>query len=250
MKKPSKDIKLSIVIPVYNEGRILDGSLKQLADFLNSNNMMDTTEVVCAVTYDGDDKSLDISKKYSKQIKNLKVLDLGKRIGKGGTVAKGMMASSGEYRMFMDADLATPLHHIDEMLNCLEHGSEVAIGIRDIRSMHSSLARMLMSVATNRIVRLIAARGINDTQCGFKGFSQEAADRIFTQQKITGWGFDIEVIAMSRAFKYHIDEIYIRDWSDPKGSEGLVGDSQLQAMYKTFKELIKIRMNLWLKKYR
>ncbi len=103
---------------------------------------------------------------------------------------------------------------------------------------------------SNALIQFMAAPGIRDTQCGFKGFSSEAAERIFKQQQVFGWGFDFEVIAMARKFKYKLGILKIDDWSDPKGDAGLVGDSQLSAMIKTLRELAVVRKNVWLKKYK
>ncbi len=246
----SKSIKLSVVIPIYNEDRVLDATLTELEFYLREREMLDTTEVVCAVTCDGDDRSLDIAKAHASSFKHYQALDLGGRLGKGRTVAKGMLAAKGEHRLFTDADLATPAHHIPEMLEYLEAGSDVVIGVRNIKSMHDTFVRRVSSIISNALIQFLAAPGIKDTQCGFKGFTAEAAERIFKQQRVFGWGFDFEVIAMARKFKYKLSIVKIDDWSDPKGDAGLVGDSQLGAMVKTLRELAVVRMNVWRRLYK
>ena len=241
----SKAIKLSIVIPIFNEERVLDATLNELEFYLGEMGMIDTTEVVCAVTHEGKDRSLDIARQHASSFKHYQTLDLGRRLGKGRTVAKGILAAKGEYLIFTDADLATPAHHIPHMLELLEVDNPVVIGVRNISSMHESWIRKLSSVLSNGLIQFMAAPGIKDTQCGFKGFSTAAAERIFKQQRVGGWGFDFEVIAMARRFRYKIGMIKIDDWSDPKGDAGLVGDSQFGAMIKTLRELAVVRMNIW-----
>ena len=108
----------------------------------------------------------------------------------------------------------------------------------------------MSSVLSNGLIQFLAAPGIRDTQCGFKGFSTEATERIFKQQRVFGWGFDFEVIAMARRFKYKIGIMKIDDWSDPKGDAGLVGDSQSVAMLKTLRELLVVRMNVFKRRYK
>ena len=245
MANDKSNINLSIIIPIYNEERVLDATLTELEFYLAEMGMLDTTEVVCAVTSDGDDHSHEIAQLHSPNFAHCQVLDLGGRLGKGKTVAEGMMAAKGKYRIFTDADLATPAHHIPYMLELLEVGNEVVIGVRNLRVMHESLVRRVSSVVSNAIIQFLAAPGIKDTQCGFKRFSSEATQRIFSQQQVTGWGFDFEVIAMARRFRYKIGVMKIDDWSDPKGDAGLVGDSQLGAMLKTLRELAVVRKNVW-----
>ena len=63
-------------------------------------------------------------------------------------------------------------------------------------------------------------------------------------------GFDFEVIAMARRFKYKIGIMKIDDWSDPKGDAGLVGDSQSVAMLKTLRELLVVRINVFKRRYK
>lgn len=213
--------------------------------------MLDSTEVVCAVTHDGKDRSLDIAQAHADDFTHYQALDLGGRLGKGRTVARGILAAKGEYRLFTDADLATPAHHIPGMLELLEAGqNDVVIGVRNIKQMHETFVRKISSMFSNALIQFMAAPGMRDTQCGFKGFSSEAAERIFKQQQVFGWGFDFEVIAMARKFKYKLGILKIDDWSDPKGDAGLVGDSQLSAMIKTLRELAVVRKNVWLKKYK
>lgn len=238
-------IKLSIVIPIFNEGGVLDATLTELHLYLREQGLLESYEVVCAVTHEGADRSLQIARKHARDFPNYQVLDLGGRLGKGRTVAKGMQAARGDYKLFTDADLATPAHHIPHMVELLEVGNDVVIGVRNIKTMHETFVRRFGSMLSNLLIRIFAAPGINDTQCGFKGFSADAVKRIFSQQRVYGWGFDFEVIAMARQFKYTIGLLKIDDWADPKGDAGLVGDSQLGAMLKTLRELWVVRKNIW-----
>ena len=233
MSKNSSDIKLSSVIRIFNEDAVHDATLTELEFYLGEQKMLDTTEIVLAVTHEGVDRSYEIAKAHEKAFKHYQALDLGDRLGKGRTVAKGMLAAKGEYRLFTDADLATPAHHIPDMLELLEANNEVVIGVRNIRLMHETFIRRMSSMLSNAAIQFLAAPGIKDTQCGFKGFSAAAAERIFSQQRVFGWGFDFEVIAMARKFRYRLGIMKIDDWSDPKGDTGLVGDSQAIAMMKT-----------------
>lgn len=241
---PKKPIKLTLVIPAYNEERVIDSTLIETAFFLKEKDLYEESEVI-VVAADGGDNTAKIAKSHAKNFAHFQLIEPGPKVGKGRDVALGVLAAKGEYIVFTDADLATPLHHVLYMFELLDAGNQMAIGTRNIKVVHLGLRRRLSSVLSNMLIQFMVAPGIRDTQCGFKGFQRDAARRIFSQLKINGWGFDFEVIGMARKFKYTIGIMDVPDWTDPKVGHGLVGESQIKAMAKTLKELFKVRINLW-----
>ena len=159
-----------------------------------------------------------------------------------------MLAANGSYRMFMDADLATPLRHFDDLANHIAGGSEVAIGVRDLVRIHKGFKRKLITKVGNILTQTVLFLRVKDTQCGFKMFSADAAEKIFSSLTIFGWGFDMEVLVLARHYGYKISTFEVSDWKDPKAT-GLVGDSPLGAAISTLKELLQIRWNLIIGKY-
>ena len=131
------------------------------------------------------------------------------------------------------------------MLEKLQAGSDVVIGVRNLDAKHKDVMRRVSSRMSNDLIRLLAVPGIRDTQCGFKGFTREAGEYLFSKQTIMGWGFDIEILALAQVQKYKLVTMDIHDWTDPKGESGLVGESQTGAMLRTLSELVRVRINLW-----
>ncbi len=239
------DIDLSIIIPAYREGDRIGQSLDTLATFLRSRKYGEVEVVVVA---SGGDDTAKVAKTKAKQFKHFQVLDHTERVPKGIGVRYGMIAAQGNYKLFMDADLSTPLDHLDEVMADIKQGSQVIIGIRHLTVTHKGL-RKLISQFGNILVQTLLLPGISDSQCGFKAFEAVAAKELFSRQRIIGWGFDMEVLKLARKFKYKFAIVDIDDWKDPK-AVGLTGDSSVKVALQVFRDLLTIRLNLLLGKYR
>lgn len=231
----------SVVVPAFKEEVVIEQSLHKLAKELKADKKRyDYTELI-VVASDGGDSTAEIVKRHSHLFKYFKLVEPGKKVGKGRDVRAGMLAASGEYRLFTDADLATPARHIAHCFHILETGSDVVIGVRPLKRIHNTFSRRARSVLSNFLIRLLAVPGINDTQCGFKGFTKNAAISLFEPLETFKWGFDIELLVRARAKRYSIAKITITDWYDPKiGALGLGGESDWQANINTLKELFAI----------
>ena len=239
-------VDLSIIIPAYKEHRQIEPRLKALAEFLQTR---DYGAVEVLVMAQSDDDTGAAARVEAKLFDRFRVINLGKRAGKGGAVRAGMFEAEGRYRLFMDADLATPLVHLDEVWRIMESGGMVAIAVRSLGTIHKSYLRKIITVGGNLLAQVIILPGIKDTQCGFKAFRASAATAIFGRQTILGWGFDMEILAIARRLGYSIETFPADDWRDPK-AEGLVGDSPVGAALQVFKDLLRIRLNLWAGRYR
>lgn len=239
---------LSIIIPAYKEADRIGKTLETLAEFLKSRHY---GEVEVVVMSDGDQATADAAKAQAGLFKNLRVVHLEQRSGKGGAVRAGMFEATGRYRIFMDADLATPLHHLDEVHAYAQQGVKVIIGVRDLVRIHKGLMRKLISKTANLVVQVLVLPGIKDSQCGFKCFEAEAAEEIFSRQTLTQWSFDVEILKIARLLGYQIHTVELPDWKDPKGEgKGLVGDSPLKVALTEVQDPIKIRLNVWAGKYK
>ncbi|MEX0932042.1 MAG: glycosyltransferase [Candidatus Saccharimonadales bacterium] len=239
--------ELSIIIPAYKESEIIGDKLQELADYLKKANKIETTEVL--VISNCPEATAQEAVKKAAEFKNFMVIDEKDRMGKGGAVRLGMFEASGRYRMFMDTDLSTPLHHLETVFKKIEDGSDVVIGVRDLVKIHKGFLRKYITKLANIGAQVLVVPGIKDTQCGFKLFSEKAAKDIFSRQTITGWSFDVELLAIARKLGYKIETIDIDDWKDPK-EVGLVGDNPVKIVFNEAKELFKIRLNLWVGKYK
>lgn len=141
--------------------------------------------------------------------------------GKGAAVRAGMLASDEEIAIFADADMATPPDQLPLLVAALRD-SDVALGSRiqpdgsDMRRTQSRLRRLF-----GRLFHALAAvwvtGPVQDTQCGFKGFTREATRDLFGQQRITSIVFDVELIYLARRRGYRLAVVPI-NWFDRRGS--------------------------------
>lgn len=217
--KLTKLPNLSIVIPAYCEENRIGTTLDELASFLKRDPFFTQRNVeVIVVAADAPDNTHEIvaSKQglFASAHITFTILKPGPRVGKGRDVQYGMLRAHGKYVMFMDADLATPLHHLQAFHEACERGSDIVVGTRDLFHYRSSRLRNMFSGLGNRLYQLTSGILIEDTQCGFKMFTSEAAQLCFSKLSILGWGFDLEVLAIARANNLAITPIRIDDWED------------------------------------
>ena len=158
-----------------------------------------------------------------------------------------MLQARGNFRLFMDADNATSVDHFDKMLPFFKEGYGVVIGSRTAKGAHleppQPLWRRILGKGGNLIIQALATPGIWDTQCGFKAFSEEAAEKIFRTSVIGGWGFDVEALVLAKLYGFKIKEIPVR-WVNDERSKVNGG-----AYFSTLADVVKIRLKLWKGEY-
>ena len=141
--------------------------------------------------------------------------------GKGAAVRAGVLHADGELIVFADADMATPPDQIPLLVAALSD-HDLALGSRiqpDGSDMRASqpLYRRLLGRVFHLLASAWAVGPVQDTQCGFKGFTREAAHDLFSRQVITSIVFDVELIYLARRRGYRIAIVPIR-WADKRGS--------------------------------
>ena len=241
MKK--EEIQLSIIIPSYNEELIIAETLQKVSSYLKKNKKdFGLTEVI--VVSAGQDKTSKIALSKKDLFDKFKLVSPAKIGGKGRDVRLGFKAATGQVQIFMDADLATPLHHIKTAYLSLTSGSDVVIGVRKLSKIHPGFLRSLFSMASNLVTRMTLFPTIRDTQCGFKGFTKSAAKKAFLRQRLNGWGFDIELLQLVRECKLKLTQQQILDWEEGR-EEGLRGDNLFTAGFKTFADILLVRLEAW-----
>ncbi len=232
------NIRLSIVIPAYNEGEIISDTLKRAVNYLNKR--FDSYEVI--VVCDGcQDRTASMAQEAAKVDSHIRVIDRPTNLGKGFSVKEGALSASGDYIIFTDADLSTPIEEIDKLLKWLAKGCDIVIGSRALEEsdiqIHQPWYRERMGKMFNILVQTLALRGIKDTQCGFKGFRKDIAEKVFPLQTLSGFGFDVELLYIAKKHGYEIKEIPVR-WLNRAASKvnPLTHSSQM------FLDLIRIRI--------
>lgn len=215
---------LSIIIPAHNEESRLPRTLGQIFDFLK--NQSYSYEVII-VENGSSDRTLALAQEFALEHSNLIVCQ-EQQPGKGNAVQQGMLKAQGQYRFICDADLSMPIEEIQKFIPPVLTDFDIAIGSREapgaIRYNEPSY-RHLGGRAINLAIRLLILPGLNDTQCGFKCFSAEAAEAIFSQQTLTGWSFDIENLYIARRKKLRIKEIPIQWYYDPDSKVNAIRDA-------------------------
>jgi glycosyltransferase involved in cell wall biosynthesis len=227
---------LSIIIPAYNEEARLPRALGQVFAFLNKQAY---TAEVLVIENGSRDHTLEVARGFMRDFPGLHVLheDLP---GKGYAVRRGMLEAIGEYRFFADADFSMPIEQINNFLppacSC-----DIAIASREapgsIRYGEPAY-RHLTGRVYNFLIRTLVLPGLQDTQCGFKCFRAAVAEDIFPYQTLSGWSFDVEVLAIARKRNYTITEVGIPYYFNSRSKISVLGDS-----WRMFLDLLQIRRN-------
>ena len=241
------DIFLSVIIPAYNETERIGATLEKISRYLKK---QPYSYEIIVVNGGSKDKTAEKVEKLKSEILYLSLIDNKENRGKGYAVKEGMLAARGRIRLFTDADNSTDISHFELMRPLFDKGYEIVICSRDKRdaagarqSVPQSLFKRLLGNLGNLFIQLVAVRGIWDTQCGFKAFRDFAAEKIFSRQRIERWGFDIEVLVLTRALGYRIG-IVPADWkNDPQSHVKM--SSYFQVLWET----VKIRWYLISGKY-
>lgn len=229
---------VSIVIPAHNEIHRLPKTLAKLSDFLTSFSLK--TEII--IVNDGsDDGTLNLLQNWKPQ---LKIINNNTRQGKGKSVKKGILAAHGDYVFFMDADMSVPISYLEHALKELQNKNDVVIGSRRISGasivVHQSFLREKLGQSFNIIIKLLRLTDFNDTQCGFKGFKKNAAEKIFSNQRTEKFAFDVEILYLANLFGYKIKEIPIKWYNSAESKVIPILDPFLMLI-----DILKIRFYSW-----
>ncbi|MBI4199914.1 MAG: glycosyltransferase family 2 protein [Chloroflexi bacterium] len=234
---------VTVVIPAYNEERRITSTLEEVVGYLAAQAY--AWDVV--VADDGSaDSTASLVQRFAQAHPQVNLLRLPHR-GKGGAVRAGMLHATGQYRFLCDADLSMPVQQLDRFLPPRLTGCDVAVGSREApgaRRFDEPALRHLLGRGFNGLVRALAVRDLQDTQCGFKCFRAEAAERLFPLQRLFGFGFDVELLFLARRMGMRLVEVPI-DWYYRRESKvRLFKDSLAMAS-----DLLRVRWDAWRGRY-
>jgi len=240
---------LSVVVPAYNEARRLPNNLRKILEFLRGQSYSYEVLVV-------DDGSTDETVAQCQQVAvgdpRVRVIE-NPHYGKGYTVRTGMLEARGEIVLFTDADLSVPIDDINTLLPFFQQGYQVVFGSREGGGSHQRvgepLIRHIMGRVFNTLVQLLAVRGVQDTQCGFKAMTYEATQDLFprllihdgSQGPITVpmvTGFDVELLFLANKLGYKLKEVPVTWFYGKETKVNNVRDS-----YLLFKDVMTVRWN-------
>lgn len=210
-------MKVSIVIPMYNEERNAPALFGALNEFLDSPKSYER-EVIFVNDGSGDATEKLLSIYVAGRRSQAKVISYADNKGKGYAVREGMRVATGDWRVFLDADLAVSLEHVD-MLSFIPDGTEVVVGSRVVPGasivVPQPWLRRVLGGGFTILANLITGLSVSDHTCGFKCFSSYAAERIFSTAQIDRWAFDTELMVLAKKFGIPIKEIPI-SWRNGK----------------------------------
>ncbi|MEZ4360247.1 MAG: glycosyltransferase family 2 protein [Kofleriaceae bacterium] len=233
-------VELSIIIPAYNEEHRIVPTLQALGRFVQGQPLRAEILVVDDGSRDG---TVAVVEAQRPLIPGLRVVRQLPNRGKGAAVRLGMLSARGLIRMMCDADGSMPADEMTKLLDAIiSHRADIAIGSRYVDGKAATsqpLYRRMWSRLCNQVIQRSLVPGINDTQCGFKAFTSEAARELFGKARIDGWAFDLEILALARRRGYAIEEIGVT-WVD----DGRSRVNPLADMWKVIVEAWTIRRNL------
>jgi len=232
---------LSIVIPAYNEEQRITPTLDRLYAFLSSG----TRSFEIVVVDDGSvDGTAALVESLVTRMPELRLIRSKPNRGKGAAVRVGMLGARGEVRVMCDADGSMPAEELPKLLAPLATGQyEIAIGSRYAPGASPTASqprwRVLWSRLCNTVIQRSLVPGVRDTQCGFKAFTAEAARDLFGRAQISGWAFDLEILALAIRRGWTIQEVGVV-WIDDRRSRV----NPLLDLWKVIREALTIRRNL------
>ncbi|MDJ0954717.1 MAG: glycosyltransferase family 2 protein [Acidimicrobiia bacterium] len=235
---------LSIVVPCYNEAQRVGSTLDEIGEYIRGRN-----DVEVIVVDDGsEDDTAAVAR--SSTCPNLRVIASDVNRGKGHAVRTGMLAAAGDLRLFTDADGSTPIGECDRLTAALDEMAQPGVAFASIGVAGANVEqaqagiRPLAGRIGNWLIRLLAIPGIHDSQRGFKLFTSDAAEAIFSRCVVDRWAFDVEVLALARQLEFDLAEIPVT-WAH-KDDSRVTPLSYLS----TLADVVRVRWRLFRGSYR
>ena len=235
--------KVGIIIPCYNEEKIIKSSILKIKDFFLCNK--EFKYFIVSVN----DGSTDKTQEILESIKDIHPISYSPNKGKGGAIKEGLKYCFKEmkmdYAIFMDADLSTKLNALPICLDYLEQRYKFVITSRhdkdSVIEVRQPLNRRFISKCSRIIIGSMFHFKVKDTQCGFKGFSKDFGLELLRKSRINGFSFDVEFLYIAKLNHYRYVSFPVI-WSHEDDSKV----SGLKTSFRFFKDLFKIKRN---KKY-
>jgi len=228
---------LSIVIPAYNEESRLPKTFDRILGWLEEQRLK-FREII--VVDDGSrDATAGVVEEYSKPPSPIRLLRNPGNKGKGYAVRHGVLDAGGEWILYTDADLSTPIEELQKLeAAAAQQNAVIAIGSRAVdRSLvavHQSPFREYSGRFFNVVMRAVTGLPFHDTQCGFKLYRADAAKAVFSRQEQDGFSFDVEDLVIAKKLGLRAVEVPVR-WANVEGTKVTLAQG-----LKSFTDLLQI----------
>ncbi len=234
-EKGKKVGTIDVIIPVYNEERVIRQSVETLRQFLKKNIAHSCTIVIA--DNGSTDKTWQVAQSLSREYPDVVPLHLDEK-GRGRALRRALLESTADIVSYMDVDLSTDLGAFPALIQGIEEGYDIVIGSRLMpgSSVKRSFKRELTSRTYNLLLKAMFRTGFCDAQCGFKALTSKAAHELVHLVQNQLWFFDTEMLLLARRKGYRIKEVPVVWVEDP--------DSRVSVPKTTFeylKELLRMR---------
>ena len=229
-------MKISLVIPMYNESKIIEATARELSEYMSKN--FDSYEIL----FSNDGSKDDCAQKCAAlNLPNVRVVGYDVNQGKGCAVREGIMQADGDIIMFTDADLAYGTDVIKRYYDKFAElpDTDMLIGSRNISAdgyEGYTLLRKIMSKVYIKVLCIVGGFKLTDSQCGCKAFRKETAKEIFSRCEVNGFAFDFEVILFATKLGKKIAELPVKIINHRESSVNPIRDS-----VKMLRDLIRIK---------
>ena len=217
------EIYLSIIVPMFNEQNRLPLMLADCQKTIMSTGLKHKNIEFILVDDGSTDATPKVAYSFSQSTNHtVRYIRLLENTGKGAAVKQGALLACGEFILFADADGATPFGQILSFLHVAEQKRRKGVSKFVLYGIRSFKKRKLMRILFSKAFRLVNSQILNvhaeDTQCGFKLFSKEAASEIFRNIHLKRWGFDLEIFQICNMNDIPLVKINV-PWEEISGSK-------------------------------
>jgi dolichyl-phosphate beta-glucosyltransferase len=237
---PSFPFLTSVIFPCFNEEARILPTLDRAVAFLEGRG--GRWEIL--VIDDGSkDRTSEVVRARFAGLPALQVLRFDANHGKGFAVSQGVFASRGEFALFSDADLSTPIEELTKLEAKAAEGFDIVVASRVIAGARiltpQPARRRLSGLVFRSLVRGLGLSSLHDTQCGFKLLRRSTVEPILRGIGTVGFAFDVELLARAEHAGLRVAEVPV-DWSDARGSKvRLFPDALRMAL-----DLVRMRLRL------
>ena len=232
-------VKLSVIVPCYNEKDRFKNGLDHYLNYLNKQKY--AWELIL-VNDGSSDSTLELMNKVSKKNKKVKIVSYSENKGKGYAIVRGVKNARGKCILFSDLDHSVPIKTVESFFDYFKSGNVAVIGSRRVKGSkfikRQPALREFLGRGFTFLVRIFVDWQIKDSTCGFKAFESKVAKKIFKKITIYDWAFDAEILFICKKNNIKYIQAPVA-WEDKRGSKV----SPIKDVFNSLLGLIKIRIN-------